>query len=843
MLPRAFLETHFLRELLSELKRRQVRALYITEITSDNIHYCKMMVNDFGFELRHLENTKGNFATADRTAQYWGYARVESEQSGQQVPQLVWSNVPAIVEQNQFVFDSLWSKAMPAEVRFRELEHGIPAERTDVLFGQENVEKAIVGVILGAESKMHACIDLVGPSMSLSIEPVRQAISEASKKKIKPQYITEITRENIDDCRRLIGLGVELRHLDGIKGNFGVTDSEYCATSRLESEKPILQLVYSNSKPVVEQHEYLFQTLWNRATPAETRFKEIEEGLPRYDTRILRDPEQILEETKKLLVASKRYSVSSVAGGLSYATTFMADEFRQVFEKIRRGEHEGIRWLTTIDETNAETAKKFIELGMEIRHTHNLPAESFGVSDKGVGITVTKVEVGKLTSSAMFSDDPVYVGHYLIAFEELWKSGSDASVRIKEIKEGIEEPRMRIIRNRTEVPEVFVQMVDQANEELLLLLPSSNSYRRLEKIGVIDSLRKAAKRGVKIRILAPRVSAQESLAGSGGIEFKAIREATGLNTVTVLVVDKTRSLIIEQQDDTKEKFVESIGVATYSSRGSTVKANIRFFERMWEEVGEREREVKLLEKERRSRMEAELLQDILAHDIRNYNQAARLNAELLQEDIGNAPAESLKPLVDSVISSIDGSTRLVERAAKIGKILAEGSSVTLSPVSLAETIASAETVVRRSQHEKEISIEKPHDLDGKSVMADEMLQEVFVNLFSNSGKYTEEKQVRIDIQLSEIGGEEEISHSNGGEKQKAGRFYKISITDYGHGIANEQKSDLFTRYLKTARGSGLGLSIVHALVHDRYGGKITVRDRVEGDYSKGTVIEIILPKS
>jgi signal transduction histidine kinase len=49
--------------------------------------------------------------------------------------------------------------------------------------------------------------------------------------------------------------------------------------------------------------------------------------------------------------------------------------------------------------------------------------------------------------------------------------------------------------------------------------------------------------------------------------------------------------------------------------------------------------------------------------------------------------------------------------------------------------------------------------------------------------------------------------------------------------------------LKTAKGSGLGMSIVHALVVDRYRGKIEVKNTVSDDYRKGTMVEILLKKA
>jgi len=44
------------------------------------------------------------------------------------------------------------------------------------------------------------------------------------------------------------------------------------------------------------------------------------------------------------------------------------------------------------------------------------------------------------------------------------------------------------------------------------------------------------------------------------------------------------------------------------------------------------------------------------------------------------------------------------------------------------------------------------------------------------------------------------------------------------------------------KGFGLGLSIVKSIV-DKFGGRIWVEDRVGGDFTKGTVFKIKLPKA
>ena len=67
----------------------------------------------------------------------------------------------------------------------------------------------------------------------------------------------------------------EIRHLDGVKGNFEVCDKkEYVAATTLQSankQQPMPQLIYSNVKEVVEQQQYIFDTLWSRAIPSEQK--------------------------------------------------------------------------------------------------------------------------------------------------------------------------------------------------------------------------------------------------------------------------------------------------------------------------------------------------------------------------------------------------------------------------------------------------------------------------------------------------------------------------------------------------------------------------------------------
>jgi len=81
----------------------------------------------------------------------------------------------------------------------------------------------------------------------------------------------------------------ELRHLDGIKGNFMLSEKEYLAPVILfEKGKEASDIICSNVKEILDQHHYMFDTLWNKAISAQRRIKELDEGITPIRTRILR---------------------------------------------------------------------------------------------------------------------------------------------------------------------------------------------------------------------------------------------------------------------------------------------------------------------------------------------------------------------------------------------------------------------------------------------------------------------------------------------------------------------------------------------------------------------------
>jgi two-component system, OmpR family, sensor histidine kinase VicK len=106
---------------------------------------------------------------------------------------------------------------------------------------------------------------------------LRDAFFDAKKRGIKIRYLTEITKDNVRYCKELLSLVGELRHLDGIKGSFYISEQEYAAPATYhEKRKSADMIIYSTVKEIVEHQQYVFDTIWNTSSSAERKIKEIE---------------------------------------------------------------------------------------------------------------------------------------------------------------------------------------------------------------------------------------------------------------------------------------------------------------------------------------------------------------------------------------------------------------------------------------------------------------------------------------------------------------------------------------------------------------------------------------
>jgi two-component system, OmpR family, sensor histidine kinase VicK len=180
-------------------------------------------------------------------------------------------------------------------------------EKIQDICGVENVISVSLNCFAQAKVSYDSCGDFTLPSVIMTTEPIRNAYLQLLKRGIQSRLITEITEKNIAYCKELMNIVYELRHLEGVKVNFGVSESDYVATAIQQQEegRSISQLIHSNARVMIEQQEYLFETLWNKAIPAEQRIKEIEEGIEPEVIETIREPKATQERVFELIKSAK----------------------------------------------------------------------------------------------------------------------------------------------------------------------------------------------------------------------------------------------------------------------------------------------------------------------------------------------------------------------------------------------------------------------------------------------------------------------------------------------------------------------------------------------------------
>ena len=207
--------------------------------------------------------------------------------------------------------------------------------------------------------------------------------------------------------------------------------------------------------------------------------------------------------------------------------------------------------------------------------------------------------------------------------------------------------------------------------------------------------------------------------------------------------------------------------------------------------------------------------------------------------------EGILSRVFTIQNALDRSKGLVKNILKLEKMYRQ-KDVSLELINVIEALEKAKQIFRNNEFgaesntsngknnnkrlELKITFPTHYKKEDICIMADDLLKEVFINLFSNAIKYSNKSDdvVKIDVSITEYA----LSYAN---------YWMISVADYGPGIPDSVKDNLFERFYSKSSGTGLGLSIIRALV-ERYNGRVWVSDRVALSYREGASIGMMFPK-
>ena len=223
----------------------------------------------------------------------------------------------------------------------------------------------------------------------------------------------------------------------------------------------------------------------------------------------------------------------------------------------------------------------------------------------------------------------------------------------------------------------------------------------------------------------------------------------------------------------------------------------------------------------------ELIRNI-SHDLKTPITAVKGYCEGIMDGVADTP-EKMNKYIRTIYNKANEMDRLINELTFYSKIDTNRMPYTFTKIEVGEYFNDcAEELELELERESVLFCYKNEIQEETIIIADaEQLRRVINNIISNSVKYMDKKERKIELRVLD-----------------EGDFIQVEIEDNGKGIAKKDQGKVFDRFFRTdasrnsARGgSGIGLSIVKKILED-HGGKVWAG----GEEGKGTTISFVLRK-
>jgi signal transduction histidine kinase len=439
------------------------------------------------------------------------------------------------------------------------------SEKTEVVYGTSNVLNAEIQFFSNARLKVDICMDYTRPSLALRIESIRKSFLDAKDRDVKLRYITEITRENVQHCKELMKIA-EVRHLDGIKGNFMVSESEYLAPAVSNNTFNITsQSIYSNLHEIVEQQQYMFETLWSKATLSEQRIREIEdakvrikaieEGVDSEGIEIIQDRVEIQKLAFSLIQTAKEEILVMYSTSNAFHRQERAGKI-QLLKEAAKERGVKVRILTPQDELILETARKLMmaqeggpqaheNIGIRYIQPHLQIKITIIIVDRKYSLAIelkddTKQASIEAIGLGTYSNSQSTVLSYVSIFESLWTQ-TELYQKLKE-SEKVKDDFVRIAAHELRTP---IQPILGLTQILHSRIKDNQQQQFL------DTILRNAKRLQRLT---------EDILDVSKIETKSLdlkKELFNLNEMILsTIVDSNNQVAKEDKDNLKLEFID-----------------------------------------------------------------------------------------------------------------------------------------------------------------------------------------------------------------------------------------------------------------------------------------------
>ena len=297
-------------------------------------------------------------------------------------------------------------------------------------------------------------------------------------------------------------------------------------------------------------------------------------------------------------------------------------------------------------------------------------------------------------------------------------------------------------------------------------------------------------------------------------------------------------MVIEKKDDSKENFIDAVGMATYSNSKPTVLSYISIFENLWrqtelyQQLKESNKQLELAYEQLKisDKMQSEFI-SAAAHELRTPIQPIISSVGIIRSRMGNMKVQGLDHSLDMITRNAERLSQLSSDILDVTKIESNSFELEKEQLNLNEVLLNTVEKYKKQITKANIDIQllfEPHE-EVILIEADrDRIIQVISNLLNNAIKFTRREGGIVMVEVQKKDYDEETRTSA-----------VVSVKDTGSGIDPDIMPRLFEKFAsKSFQGTGLGLFISKKII-EAHGGKIWGQNNVSDD--KGATFYFTLP--
>lgn len=246
-----------------------IKSRFVTEITQDNTHYCNRLMK-YSNQVFHDDRVKGNFLIVDGI-KYLCYV-IE----GGQIKPVLYNEVKPFVETQQYLFDNLCDKAIPAKEKIREIGRGIRGNFIDTIRNPSEIQKIAVDILDSATYEILLLFSTINSFYRAEYGGILNSLWQASERGVMIKILIQAEddnqlRETIQKRIRQKRLPINVQYITKpLQSKIATLVIDQAVSLAIEVnddakktfDESIGLAIYSNNESTVSSCISIFETLW-----------------------------------------------------------------------------------------------------------------------------------------------------------------------------------------------------------------------------------------------------------------------------------------------------------------------------------------------------------------------------------------------------------------------------------------------------------------------------------------------------------------------------------------------------------------------------------------------------